>query len=146
MIRQATVNDLEKLIPMGFKFAEESKLPGKFVPEVWLRNWTNFLSQGVGVVLLSEREGSATGAIAGLMYNDLNDDARILAETFWFTDHNYRGLDGLKLFYAFEGWAKRNGVERLHMAHLSEINAETLRKLYLRRGYISAETFYIKTL
>jgi hypothetical protein len=145
MIRPATTDDLPAIAEMGLTFTEEGKLPAKVVPLTWCRSWANLLASGAGVVLVSEQNGEVTGAIAGLLYHDLNDGAPVLAEAFWFVKPEKRG-SGMKLLFALENLARERGCARMHMVHLLSINADSLSKTYERIGYKPTEIHYVKEL
>ena len=144
-IRRATVADLPAVVALCRNFPLEGKLPMPLVPEVWLANWQMFLDKGIGVVIVSETEGTITGAIGGFIHPDINSGEKTLSEAFWYVDPASRG-HGLRLLAAFEESAQKLACKRILMIHLLTINAGPLERIYSRRGYTAIETHYVKEL
>ena len=142
-IAKAMVGDLPKLEKMGHEFYEEGNIPTKFVPEVFIRNWTKFLENELGVIYTLHSEGNVVGAIGGVRFNDVNSDELIATEFFWFVKQGYRGY-GMQLLQKFEDWAKEHGVTKIIMVHLHDLMPDKLRRIYKRYGYKEVETHYIK--
>ncbi len=69
----------------------------------------------------------------------------IAVETFWFVAPEHRGI-GIRLFNAFEKWAKDNQCSKTAMIHLTDSMPERLEQLYLKRGYRLIEKHYVKDL
>lgn len=143
MLRQLSTADLPALLHLAPLFWAEGKLPGRFVPEVFMRTWESLFSIGVGRIIGYFEFDQIRGALAYVLMPDPNDGVPTATEMFWFVDPLCRGA-GLRLLSAFEEEAKAAGAERLVMVHLTSINAPELRHLYERRGYREVETHYLK--
>ncbi len=140
-----TVEELPKLAEKGHRFYEEGNLPGMFVPSIFVKNWTEYLSQGMGVIFALTKDGELLGALGALAYPDPNDGKIVCSEMFWYVFPESRGR-GLLLLNAFEDWAKEMGADRIAMVHLTRLAPDSLRKVYEHRGYHELEIHYIKTL
>ncbi len=145
MIAPLDVSELNQLAALGAKFYAESGLPGRFVPDVFEASWRQFYSIGMGQIFKLEVDGQIVGAIGGMVYPDPNDADLVASEMFWFVDPAARG-GGIRLFSAFEDWAKQRGAKRIAMIHLQSLAPEALERLYLRKGYRKIESHYFKTL
>ena len=145
MIRQITSKELPRCLVMGRSFHAESRVPGRFVDAVWLASWRRLLDTGGGVILVDDRGTEFTGVIGGLVYNDLNDGDRVLAEAFWYVLPGFRGA-GVKLMIAFLQWAENSRVKRVAMVCLEALQPDELGRLYRRMGFELVEHFYLKTL
>lgn len=143
MLRPLTSADLPAVVRLAPMFWAEGKLPGKFVPEVFLRTWESLFSLGIGQMIGSFDGDRVTGVLGFILSPDANDGEIVATEMFWFVDPASRG-DGLRLFRAFETEAKAAGAKRLIMVHLSSINGPELKHLYERCGYHEIETQYLK--
>lgn len=145
MVALLEVSELSKLSELGLKFYAESGLPGRFVPSVFEASWTKFYGLGMGQIFKLEEDGKVVGAIGGMIYPDPNDGDLVASEMFWFVEPEARG-GGIRLFIAFENWAKERGAKRIAMIHLQSLAPEALERLYFRKGYRKTESHYFKTL
>jgi GNAT superfamily N-acetyltransferase len=143
----STPRDLPALAALGASFHVEGALPGRFVPGVWLQNWTRLLAAGSGRIwhLAETPDSRPVGFFGALLYNDINDGALVATEAFWYVLPEARGA-GLNLLHAFESWAAEAGAARVMMVHLTKLQPERLGALYQRRGYTPTETHYCKQL
>lgn len=142
MIRIASPNDAQGLTPLAVEFFREADLPSKLVPDLFESNWRTMIGNGSGVALVSCDGETITGAIGGLIYNDLNDGEKCFAEAFWFVPKSSRG-GGIRLLKAMSKWCESNGVKRSSMVHLHCLN-DRLGSLYERMGWSLVESTYVK--
>lgn len=146
MIVVAEYDHLAKIAELGPKFWSESKLPGDFVPEVFIKNWEKIIERDQGVIFANINENNkVNGAIGLLIYNDINDGKLIMQEAFWFVDESSRGF-GIKLLKKAEKLAETLGVKRFVMTHVLNQYADKLSKLYPKMGFTPLEINYIKHL
>lgn len=146
MIRSLTTEELPLCPPLGQEFFATGAFPGKLIPEVFVRRWTEILNAGIGSIHGLFAGDRLLGIIGGILFRDPNDDALVASEMFWFVPREHRGtLGSLRLVDAYESWAKNMGAERLTMIHLEALAPAALEKLYLRKGYTKVESHYIKT-
>jgi GNAT superfamily N-acetyltransferase len=144
MIEQATTNDLRMLLPLFHEFHATSKFL-KGVPDAFMESWNQILRLGLGVVFV-QREGSEiVGTLGGLATRDINSGHLVASEGFWFVRQTNRG-SGLKLYKAFEKWARDRGCVQIQMVHLLDVNPESMAQLYGRMGYTAVETRYVMEL
>lgn len=144
MIKSIQPNELEILSRLGPEFYQEANLPGRFVPEVFVHRWGQIIASGVGRIFAFFIDGTPIGAIGIIISNDINDDARVAQEAFWFVEKSHRKV-GLKLFHHAENYARNSGCKRMAMIHLVNLQPEKLGALYERMGYSLVEHSYHKT-
>lgn len=145
MIRLLTIQDLPLAAQLGPQFYAEGKLPGRFVPEVFARKWTEFIEMGIGFIIGLFEGQKLEGCFGAIVAEDVNDGALTANEMFWFVQPESRG-QGLRLFNAYETEARSRGAKRCSMIHLLGLQPDALSKLYERRGYRAVETAYHKEL
>ena len=80
------------------------------------------------------------------MTSDPYGKTTIASEAFWFVSESLRGTLGMRLYKAFETWAKTQGVDSIQMIHLMDATGEKVRNLYLRMGFEPVEVRYQKRL
>ena len=145
MIKELDPKELPRTAEIGLKFWEEGSLPGSLKPEVFVKNWTFLLDNGMGRIFGLYEEGQLSGALGAIVAPDLNDGELCATECFWFIDPDKRG-NGVKLLLNFVKYAKEIGCVRVNMVHLFNEHADKLQKLYEKLGFSPVEKHYIKTL
>lgn len=147
MIRKAEVNDLPKIDGCAQEFYSASRLLSRlpFVLERFVSSWTSFIESGVGAVFIAEEDGEVTGAIAGVIYPDLYSGVLVATEFFWIVREEKRG-PGVRLYEAFERWAREQGCAQVRMVHLLDSMPDKLERFYKHFGYEPTETHYVKEL
>jgi len=134
-IRALNVKDLPLCVPFGHAFIEEKHLPGPFNPEVFLKNWTFFLTKYPSVIFGLWKDGELIGAIGGMISPDLNTGQLLAVEFFWYVGQAHRGAPGsIKLVRRFKSWGEENGASRWKMIHLLD-EGETPSDVRLGRVY-----------
>lgn len=147
MVRELTVEEIKLAPPLGQEFYATGAIPGKLIPEVFTLSWTRFYAADFGRIFGLFNGDELVGVLGGILYPDSNDGVLVATEMFWFVASKHRGTVGsLRLFDAYEKWAKERGAGRIAMIHLQALAPETLEKLYLRKGYRKLESHYVKTL
>lgn len=144
MIQSLQPNELESIARLGPQFWKEGNLPGRFIPEVFVRRWSQLISTGLGRIFAFFENGVPVGVIGLIISNDINDDARTAQEAFWFVEESHRKV-GLKLFYHAEKYARNSGCQRMAMIHLVNLQPDKLGAFYERMGYRVVEHAYHKT-
>uniref|UniRef100_UPI0035BC53CD GNAT family N-acetyltransferase n=1 Tax=Paenochrobactrum pullorum TaxID=1324351 RepID=UPI0035BC53CD len=94
-------------------------------------------------VLVFEHNSQVSGLLMAVWFEHPFGAGRYAKETVWFIAPQSRGRSAIKMLSAYETWAKEQGCTAIGMASL-EIN--DVSKLYLRRGYRSVETHFLKIL
>ncbi len=149
MIRQLTADDLQnkELLALGEKFFTDAKLPGEFIPGVFVATWSTLMRMTCGAIWTSVVDDRVVGAIGGVFHPDANDGKLVAQEMFWFMDPSYRsGFNAIKLFTAFENWAISRGATRIVMGCILGEYAKPLREFYTKMGYRPVDVSYFKEL
>lgn len=142
MIRELTVADLSGMSACGEEFHREAKNLGPFSREAFEASWKYFFEAGAGHIFGDySDDGEFRGALGLLVAPDPNSGLLHAQEAFWFVRPQFRGK-GLKLLIHAMDWVKASGIRRFTMVHLSSIAPATLKKLYLRMGFVELETHY----
>lgn len=132
---------------LAFAFFSESGLPGQLDFEHWKAQWTKFIDMGIGKIIAYYDGEKFVGMIGGLCVQCTMTADMEAIEAFWYVQKDKRGTPiGIKLLKSFEKWASQRGAKRVKMMHLSDLNAEMMRDIYLRMGYTPLEQAYSKTL
>lgn len=134
---------LPELARYGAQFFAEGKLPGRFVPDVFVATWTKLITARLGIVIALESGDELLGGLGAMAYPDPNDGALIATELFWYIRQGHRG-GGFHLLNTFEAWARRNGCKRIAMVHLTTLMPAVLERVYTARGYRHVESHYMK--
>lgn len=148
-VRALTIEELPICVEHAKAFHIEKQLPGSLVPDVFLKNWTSFLTNYPSVVLGLWIEGEIAGALAALVTPDLSDGRITATEMFWYQRPEYRsGLNAFKLIDAFEDWGHEQGAVEFRLMHMLMPNEDPatvrLAPIYKRRKYRPLEVGYYK--
>lgn len=143
-VRTATVADLFRMEDTAKQFYAASKYLRYFDFKKFRDVWASLL-RNQGIILIYESEGQIKGALGGLLHTSLYGQELIAEEFFWFMRHDSRGA-GVRLYAAFEEWAKKQGAACIHMVHLEDVMPDKVAHFYLSRGYEPIETRYEKRL
>lgn len=134
MIRQATADDLDRIVELGSAFHAYCPYRDiEFSPEGF-REFAGKLIDG-GAIFLSE-DGMIGGLLVPLYFNP---EVVMGAELFW-----WAGKTGKPLREAFEAWARDGGAQGVQFSGLTDQREETIRKVFARAGYQPAETAFFK--
>lgn len=131
----------------AFAFFKESKLPGTFDWDHWRSCWGEMMEKGMAVILADMPDVHVLGVLGGIAARCLNTGDLEIFEAFWFVLPEHRkGTRGLRLLNAFENWGREIRAKRIKMAHLTDLNGNTVADMYRRMGYQEQETTYRKEL
>lgn len=144
-IRKAEAADLPRLAPLAEQFYSSSDVLRTFDIEHFSALWRGFFESGIGVIFLLEQDGEIKGTIGGIAFKEAYSPDMLAQEFFWFVDPNSRGA-GVKLYRAFEEWAKEKGCDEIRMVHLIDSMPEKVGAFYERIGYKKLEIHYGKRL
>lgn len=149
MIHKATIEDLDNVdfhTLLSF-FYIEAKQVGEYIPAIAKETWTRILSNKQGVIFLKWDNTKIVGAFGALLHPDPYDGKLVAQEMFWFVLPSARGsINAVRLFEAFEKWAKEQKVVRLTVGCLCNQSMATVRKFYEKRNFKPIEVGYIKVL
>ena len=76
-------------------------LPGGFVPEVFIRNWSSFIRTGIGTFLGAFEGEEFVGGLGAILAPDINNGHITAVECFWYILPEHRG-GGIRLLKAYE--------------------------------------------
>ncbi len=142
----ATVEDLPRMEACAQEFYASSKHLRKFRIEEFRKVWDTLLNACDAVIFIQEEDGEIIGTIGGLLHPNLYSEKELIAEEFfWFVRTEARGA-GVKLYRAFEQWARDNGAQWIQMMHMKDVMPEKVAHFYERIGYEPIETRYEKRL
>lgn len=105
-----------------------------------------FVTEGTGIVLCAREDFELKGAVAGVVYENVFDGGLCASELFWYVWPGAQKGTGTRLLAAFEEWAKFRKCTRVTMAHMNHNMADQLGAFYLRNGYVSFDTNYVKAI
>lgn len=148
-IRQAELDDLPKLAAGAAEFYAASEFLTSFDIGRFCELWASLIGGDgpvTGVILIEEGEdGLINGALGGMVHRDIYGEALIAEELFWFMRPDTRG-GGVRVYRAFEAWAKARGAVSMQMVHLLDSMPAKVARFYHAVGFKAAETRYIKSL
>ena len=145
MIRQLAAAELGRLDPLGREFYGTSRFLETFSIERFFEIWEALLANGAGVIFGEDCAGELVGVMGGIIHRDIYGEELIAEEMFWFVREASRGA-GIRLYAAFEKWARKKGAASIQMVHLLDVMPEKVARFYLRAGYDPIETRYAKRL
>ena len=120
-IRALTVQELPKCLPLGAAFMAEKQVPGTFSGDVFVKNWTSFLTQFPAVIFGLWKDTELIGGIGGMVFPDLNTGVPAAIEFFWYVGTEHRNtIWSVKLVLRFRKWGRDRGAQRFRMIHLLE--------------------------
>ena len=137
---------LRKVAPAAKEFYESSQFLRKFDLERFIALWKNAIEGEQGTIIAAFDDGEFIGAISGMLYPEAYSGELIAQEFFWFVRPGHRGLAGMRLYKAFEQWAKQKGCAEIRMGHLADLMPEKVAMTYKRLGYVEVERNFAKRL
>lgn len=146
MIREATPEDIPRLVAMGERFLADTVYRTRGVagdPDAMTRTVELLLAHDHGAVFVATYNGTVVGMIGLLVFEHPITGAATASELFWWMEPEYRGRggSGVKLLKRAERWARDAGARTVHMiAPTPEIET-----LYRRLGYGYLEATYQRT-
>lgn len=87
--------------------------------------------------------GHVDGLILATAFEHPFGAGRMAKETFWFVSPDARGRAGMELLAAYEAWALAQGCTSIGMTALA---GNDVSAIYRRRGYVPAESHFVKVL
>jgi len=150
LIRLATQDDYIDILRLCLEFYKSS--PYKDLPESIemideeIRKYLHSEPSQNVILLLVDSLGHPRGILAGGMSSIPFSPMKVAYEGVWFVEEAYRGKEAIQLLYIFEYWANKHGADVINMNLLNNEFKDPLTKLYLRKGYVEAETSFIKRL
>lgn len=145
MIRRATPEDLPHLRGLATEFYHTTKFLKGFDFRRWCDTWGLLLRGGGAIFLAETSDLRHIGAIGGVAFPDINTGEITATEFFWLVDPAYRGC-GVRLYQAFENWARIEGCTQIRMVALTDSMSEELDRFYKHKGFERQEVHYSKSL
>ena len=102
----------------------------------------HFAPQRLAIVL--EADGAAQGILMAAAADHPFGPVRLARETVWWIEPDYRGASAMRMLNVYEQWAAKEGCRFSGMAGMGEF--PDVAAMYLRRGYLVAETHFLKAL
>lgn len=136
MIRQATIEDVPRIVALGAEFLAEC--PYSWVPldaEAFGAFAAGMIEHGV--IFLSD-DGMIGGVISPFYFNPA---VTMAAELFWWARSG-----GQELRQALEAWGRERGAQALTCSGLTGEREAAIRRVYARAGYHPAEVAFVKRL
>lgn len=148
IIRRATTADTERVVEMGAAFYAATHY-ARTVPydETSVAGLLAALRDGMGVVLVAERDGHVEGMIALVVApHPFNAMYRTANEVAFYVDHSARGgRAAIALLKAAEAEARNAGANVIQMMMMHD-SPEVAARMYEHAGYFHSETCYSKDL
>lgn len=138
MLREATLEDIDRLIPFLADFITDNGMGIPPDDESMRKALDGLITKDDGVVFITENE-RGFGCIGLLAYPCYYNTGYVIAqELFW----KVKNETGRELLAAAENWAKDSYC--LNMISLEAIEPERVGMIYKRNGYRLLEHTYIK--
>ena len=148
MIRRLEPAELPRLECGAREFYQASAFLGDFDIATFCKVWDQLLSGSTAAIFADVAEtGRVNGALGGIIHRELYGARLIADEFFWFMRPDSREtLAGVRLYFAFEQWARAQGAAEIQMCHLLDSMPEKVARFYLRQGYKPIEMRFAKAL
>jgi GNAT superfamily N-acetyltransferase len=138
-IREATVDDVPRLVEMGQRFRAESPYATRLTenPAQMRALVTQLLETESGIVFVEEQDDQIVGMFLGFLFLHPISGDLIGSEVVWWVEPEFRGR-GLRLMRRGEAWAREHGARFMQMVAPTPDVAQ----LYRRLGYEEVEQVY----
>ena len=154
-IRPAEPNDVDTLVRMGedfFAFSAFSRFADYDPQSVGgllmgiIESQRTLLTGNPMTVLVAEVDGKIVGGIVGVLTQLwFNNACKVASElAWWVAPEHRRGRTALKLYQAFEAWAKEQGAAHIVMSDLVVEGETPAAKLFEKLGYAIVERAHMK--
>lgn len=142
MIREARLEDMDAVVRMGLRFAEErAEYDRVSVDPVHITTLAaDLMASDSSVLLLLERPDGPRGMLGMFTYAHPFSGERVAYGLVWWVDPEVRG-DGVRLLRAAEAWAKKRGAVVVQMA---APNGGETGEIYERLSYHPVETAFAR--
>lgn len=140
MIREATLDDIPRLLELGQVMHQESPVYNAFpLNEDRVVGFLSYLiNSDDGCVFVAIQDGEVIGGMAGIVSEHLWSDIRLAYDIGWFFLPEHRGhLTSIRILQAFLEWAKSK-AEQIMIMNTSGVNTERILPLYEKQGFKKA--------
>lgn len=151
MIRPATLRDSARVVQLladsrvGAGFDREEGLTGfafPFLAEYAERLFLHYQRGGYALCLVNDVAGVAQGVLMAHAFEHDFGPVWMAQERVWWIDPEHRGSAASRMLDAYETWARSKGCQFIGMAGMGK--DPQVGALYQRRGYVRAETHFLK--
>jgi GNAT superfamily N-acetyltransferase len=143
-IREATVDDTDRLVEMAQAFIAESRYADVIVPEPARLALLIAMLLQIGTVLVADTGEQLVGMIALATITPVFGGPPYCDEVAWWVEPSRRsGLTGPRLLRRAEVWARAQGLGSIKMVAPSGTDVGAF---YEKRGYEAIETTYLRRL
>lgn len=147
MIRRATPDDIDALMPMAERFYTSCpwSAVADFSAESSRAGLLSLLEGERSAIFVIEAEGGALLGAVGFLLAPvwLSADLILAQECFWWVEPGV-SREAIALWKAGEDWAQSSGATAASMIRLEGMRDEALHRLYVRRGYNPMEHHYVR--
>jgi len=144
-VRDATMDDLDRIIEMATRFVAETTYRDRIAnnPAAMRALAEGLLANDASICLLAEQGGRVVGMFGGIVYAHHISGERIAGEVCWWVDPESRGSSaGLRLLREAERMAAARGAGAMQMIAPTDHVA----KIYRSLGYEFVEATYQRSL
>ncbi len=141
MIREATVDDIPRLMELGLEMFHESRYGELYsfdttaVRAVFL----HYITDKDCLALISDN-----GLVLAQMQKQWFCKGLMTEDRLIYVSKNHRkGLEGVRLIKAYMKWAKSLGVHEIFIGNATGINFERVGKLYEKLGFEQIGGYYV---
>lgn len=150
MIRVATLSDTARAIALlrcshqaaGFDGTCGSGFAVPFVEGYAERLFVRHIEMMNGCALVHDVGGVAQGLLLAVAHEHPFGPVWLASETVWWIDPAHRGRAAFAMLDAYEAWARAKHCSFAGMAGMGD--DPVIARLYERRGYLRAETHFLK--
>ncbi len=140
--QRATVADLPKIQRCAEEFYASSQFLKGFDLSRFCDLWERLLADDSSVIFsFDDGAGQWAGMLGGMAYPDIYSGMMTAS----FVREGHRG-QGVKLYRAFEQWARDRGCKAVRMVHLADVMPDRVARFYERAGFAVIETHFSKDL
>jgi hypothetical protein len=151
VVRPALPSDLERVVRLlrnshtAAGFADgSSPIQYPFVAAYAVRTFVAHIHDPDAMCVVLDVGGVAQGMLMARSFDYELGPVRVAKETVWWVEPKHRGTAAGQMLDAYEAWAAERGAVVAGMAALDI--APRAGVIYRRRGYLPAETHYLKAL
>lgn len=143
MVRFAVVADKAACIRLLRESHEAAGFTFPFQAAYAAALFDGHMNHAHACALVLEHEGHVQGLLMASWFEHPFGAGRYAKETVWYVAPIARGRGAIKMLDAYEAWAREQGCAAVGMASLA---TNDVSRLYERRGFMPAETHFLKSL
>ncbi|UYZ82825.1 GNAT family N-acetyltransferase [Entomomonas sp. E2T0] len=147
-VREATLADVETIVELGKQLQQSSAYAAKSFSEAKANSVVAMMvdSESDNALVAEEDEQIIGFFLGGLTYEWFSDDLLGFDYSVYVVPEKRNGRAAIKLFKAFEAWAKAKGAVGMQAGITTNINIEGNRRFYHFLGYQDGGVLFEKRL